>query len=426
MRSIGIAALVLFASCAEQNRILIHAGAIDDVTRPDVGDEVELFRVPTDGYAAQKPGFYAVHDASDWLFVWKDPRPDASPPPPPRGIDFDKEMLFVATAPDPGAVGMDIRRVIKQPGAGAVHVYATETLPGASCPATAPSAPPMSIVAFDSTPLDIHVHLDRVRQDQCGPPPEAVVLCRVAGSGSAGSVDLSAQLGQKIDCDSNRSRAKTGSIVDRGWQLAGAPPGSTTKLTLGPGSLGVTFFLDAWGTYRVGLEVRDQARAAQATAMIEAPPPADGVPIELHWTKVDRNDDASMYPRVELHVGDVASPADDCSATTARTWCNVLTTGTVQRAVVRPEPGRTYRVFVVYDDFRLKGAAVACVRTFPKGPPLPAGSQPLSVATCDDTLRSAGQIWQAGTIDAASRTLYDPSKGGPPATSHAPERKAPF
>jgi hypothetical protein len=447
MHRFGIGAFVLLAACAEQNRVQIHTGAIDDVTRPEPGEDLDVLHVPTDGYTTQKPGFHAVHGLDGWLQVWQDPRPDANPPPPPAGIDFEKEMLFVATAPDPDARAIEIRRVIRQPGF--VDVYATETLGGAHCPAREPGPPPMAIVAFDSTPLDIQVHLDRVRQEDCGPPPTALVVCRVAGSGTPGAATLTARPGQKIDCDSSQSKSPNGPIVDRSWQLAGAPPGSTTKLTLGRRSLGITFFLDAWGTYRIGLEVRNRTRAASAVAVIEAPPPDAGIPVELQWTKVNRNDDPSMYPRVHLHVADVASPADDCSAQTARSWCNVIQTGTVQRAVVRPEPGRSYRAFVVYDDFRLKGAAVACVRTFPKGSPQPKGGQPLSVARCDDTVRSAGAIWEAGQLDPATRMLYDPREGKPvpppppaphhppPAPSasaaphaapksHAPERNNPF
>ena len=88
MRKLGFLAFAALAFCTEQNRILVHTGKLDDVTRPDVGDEYEIIHVPTDGYTTQKPGFYTVHDGNDWLFIWKDPRPDAEPPPPPRDIDW--------------------------------------------------------------------------------------------------------------------------------------------------------------------------------------------------------------------------------------------------------------------------------------------------------------------------------------------------
>jgi hypothetical protein len=422
MRSFWVGALALLVSCTEQNRIVVHTGAIDDVTRPDPGDDIDFDHVPTDGYVTQKPGFYAVHGMSDWFGVWQDPRPDARPPPPPKGVDFGKDMLFVATAPDEGALKMEVTRIIEQ--TSGVHVYVRETLGGATCPADPKKPRPMDIVELPSTPVDIQVHHDRVHQADCGPPPDAVVVCRVAGSGAAGASSLVASPGQKIDCDSTQSKPKTGSIVDRGWQIGAAPPGSTTKLTVGNDGRGVTFFVDAWGTYRIGVEIRDQARAASATATVEAPLPEGGIPLELQWTKVNRNDDPSMYPRVELRVVDTSAPESECTATAARSWCSVHVTGTVQRALVRPEPGRTYRAYVVYDDFRLKGAAVACVRSFPKGPLLPKGSQPLSVAVCDDTIRRAGSIWDAGTIDLPTRILYDPRMGKPAPFVPPPPRAA--
>ena len=72
----------MMAFCTEQNRILVHTAAVDDHTNPDVGQDIEFLHVPTEGYVAQKPGFYAVHDANDWLFIWKDPRHDDSLRPP--------------------------------------------------------------------------------------------------------------------------------------------------------------------------------------------------------------------------------------------------------------------------------------------------------------------------------------------------------
>jgi hypothetical protein len=420
VRRLAVFAFAALAFCTEQNRIVVHTGKLDDVTRPDVGDDLEIIHIPTDGYVAQKPGFYTVHDANDWLFIWKDPRPDAQPPPPPREVDWKKEMLFVATAPDEGARSIEIKKVIEQ--YSGVHVYLTETLSGPNCPPKPNTPPPMDIVVLKSVPFDVHVHHDRVRAEECGPPPDAAVACRVAGSGSPGVVKLAAQTGQTIDCDSSASKPHTGSLIDRGWQLSTLPPGSTTKLTAGSQSIGVTFPLDAWGTYGIDLEVRDQARTGSALATIEAPPPDTGVPIELHWTAFDRNDDASMFPRVELHVADSAH--EDCGPATAKSWCAVRAIGTVQQIHLKPETGKTYRAYVTYQDFRLKGSPIACVRTFPKGRP--------SVATCDDTVRPANATWEVGAIDEATETIYDPRKGkpipyAPPAVDGgAPERKNPF
>jgi hypothetical protein len=414
LRRFGFFALMALAFCTEQNRIVVHTGKLDDVTHPDVGDDVEIIHVPTDGYTNQKPGFYTVHDFNDWLFLWKDPRPDAKPPPPPREIDFSKEMLFVAVAQTDGARSIEVKKAIETNSG--LQIYLVETLSGPGCP-IAPNAPtPMDIVMMKSVPFDVHVHHDRVRAEECGPPPEAVAMCRVAGSGQQGAAKITAQTGQTIDCDARKSVPKTGSIVDRGWQFSAVAPGSTTKLTVGTNGLGVTFALDAWGTYAVDLEVRDQARVGTTVATIDAPAPETGVPIELHWMAFDRNDDASMFPRVELHVAVVGSAeggttrmandkGGDCGPATARTWCDPRSTGTVQQMVLRPEAGKTYRAYVTYQDFRLKASPIACVRTFPKGRP--------SVATCDDVVRNAGATWDVGLVDEATTTIYDPKRGKP-------------
>lgn len=401
-RPFMIATFAMLAFCTQQNRIFVHTQAIDDVARPDVGEDFEIIHVPTDGYTAQRPGFYAVHSLNDWLQVWKDPRHDANPPPPPQTIDFAKEMIFVATAPTDGARKIEIRKVVGENSG--LHVYLTETLGGSACPAqTGPL--PMDIVVFKSTPYDIHVHHDRVRAEECGAPPDAVATCRVAGSGAGGQSKLTAAVGQTIDCDASASKARTGSLVDRGWQLISAPPGSTTKFTLGNQGLGMTMALDAWGTYIVGLQVRDEARTGITTATIAVPPPLNGVPLALQWAGIERTDEQAMLPRVELHVSENGNPAADCGPAAAKPWCEVHVVGTVQNAVLRPESGKTYRTYVSYQDFRLRGAPVVCVRTYP--------TNGTSRVVCDETPRNAGAVWELGTIDDATSTFYDLRKGKP-------------
>jgi hypothetical protein len=312
-------------------------------------------------------------------------------------------MLFVATSDTEGAQSIEIKKIIGQ--SSGIHVYVTETLGGPGCPTKPNAPPPMDIVAFPSTAFDIHVHHDRVHARECGPPPEAVALCRTAGTGLPGHDKITAVPGETVDCDASLSKPHAGSIVDRGWQLTSVPPGSTVKLTVGSQGLGVTLVPDAWGSYVLGLQVRDEARTGWATATVDVPPPSTGIPVELHWKAVDRTDDASMFPRVELHIAEIGNPAADCSPATAKPWCEVHVTGNVQQAALRPESGKTYRTFVTYQDFRLKGSPVACVRTFPSGKP--------SLVVCDESLRSAGTSWELGAIDDATSTFYDPKKGKP-------------
>ena len=325
-------------------------------------------------------------------------------------VDFKKEMLFIATAEDDGAKAIEIKKVVNT--SSGMQVYVTETLGGPGCP-TKTGPHPMDIVVIPSTAFDIHVHHDRVHADECGPPPDAVALCRPPGEGLPGHEKITATPGQVVDCDASHSKPHTGALVDRGWQLSQVPVGSTTKLTVGSQGLGVTLLIDAWGTYMLNLEVRDEARTGSAIATIEAPPPDTGVPLELHWTGVDRNDDASMFPHVELHITEVTAPTNDCSPMSAKPWCEVRVNGTLQQAVLRPDGGKTYRASVTYQDFRLKGGPVACVRTFPKGRP--------SVAVCDENVRAANSVWDLGAIDDTTSSFYDPKKGKPaPIVTTAP------
>ena len=134
-------------------------------------------------------------------------------------------MLFVATSATEGAQFIEVKKMIGQ--TSGIHIYVTEMLGGPGCPSKPNAAPPMDIVALPSTAYDIHVHHDRVHSEECGPPPEAIALCRTAGAGLPGHAKIVAVPGQTVDCDASLSKPKTGLLVDRGWQLTSAPPGST-------------------------------------------------------------------------------------------------------------------------------------------------------------------------------------------------------
>ena len=410
----GLAAAAA-ASCMDANRIIVHMGKVDDRTTPDVGDEYDFERIPSDGYTQQRPGFYAVHSDHDWLFVWNDPRPDAKPPPPPQGVDYEKKMIFVATAGDEGAKSIEVQKVMSL--YSGLHIYVLETLVGPDCPAQ-PAKRPMDIVELDTVPYDVHVHVDRVHADTCGPPPDAVVACRIAGSGAPGADKIAASVGDTVDCDSSKSTAKIGGIIDRGWQLLSSPPGSTTKLAPGKESVGMTFPVDAWGTYSVGLTVHDASREGSASATVDVPAPEGAV--ELYWSHVPRNMDPATLPRVELHVVElphtVGVASADCSMSAVKPWCEMHTVGSMQQVAVRAEPNKRYRVSVKHLDERRSDGPVPCVRTFPRGAP--------AVSTCDaqDTTRKAGAIWDLGALDFATGTFYDahlPKPPAPPASAAA-------
>ncbi len=411
-----IGSLLTIGACATQNRLIVHVSRVGDRTPPDVGDDLDPQHLDVGAYTTQKPGFYAVHDPDQWLFVWKDPRPDAKPPPTPRSVDLESQMIFVATSDAPDAQGMEISRVVRT--STGVHVYVKETLAGEGCTTPPRKAPPMDMVAFASTDEDIHVHEDRERADPCGPPPQAVVECRIAGSGGAGVNKLTASPGQKISCNSRKSRARTGGIVDRNWFLRSAPPGSTSGLTIGRAGLGTTLTVDAWGPYTLRLEVSDETgRIGSAEARVSVPPPGDSFPIQLGWT-ADPKDDPTTFPRFELHVVELPAKlgsADDCTADAPHDpWCTVASSVALQQARLKPEPRKRYRVAVKYVDDRFAGAPVACVRTFPPGKP--------PFQTCEDaaTVRKAGAVWDLGALDPDTGTFYDAKLPKPPAPPPPP------
>ncbi len=263
--------LLVLVACLKSNDVTVRTSPIDDRSPEDTGDDYEFQHLTTEGYVAQKPGFYAVHNDGDWQSVWTS-SPELTRPPIPASVDFKTHMLFVATSKSDGAKSIEVQKITRT--ADGLHIYVLETLPLASCPPEPRKAKyPIDVVSLDSVPYDMHVVYDRVHADSCGPPPDAIVQCRIAGSGSAGSEKITASPGENIDCDSSQSKAQVGQISSRSWQLNALPPGSATKLTLGKENIGVTFPVDAWGIYQLGLDVRDATREGDGLGLVEVLPP---------------------------------------------------------------------------------------------------------------------------------------------------------
>ncbi len=402
---------VCIAGCLNANHLVISTSPIDEHTPSDTGDDYDFEHVATDGYTRQKTGFYVVRDENDWRAIWKDTKDSAAPPSSPAKIDYKKKMIFVATSPSDDAKLIEVQKVTHT--FAGLQIYVVETLPPKNCPPRAPlKSTPMDIVAFDTVKDDVHVHYDRLRAETCGPPPDAVAVCRVAGSGAAGSEKLASSPGDSIDCDSTQSKPQEGKIIDRQWQLLGTPAGSATKLTIGKDNIGVTFPVDAWGSYQVSLSIRDATREGSAIAIVGVLPPDLG--IELFWQRAD----PSAPPRGELHVVElpfgIGSANADCSSTMQKPWCEVHTVLALQQALLRPESNKRYHVLVKYADARMLGGPVACLRVFPKGAP--------AITTCDsdDAQRKAGAAWDVGALDPARGNFYDPRLSKPPvATANA-------
>jgi len=393
---------LFFIAACTTNDITVRTSEIDNRSQSDTGDDYEFQHVSTESYTQQKPGFYAVHGQSDWTSMFKESA-QGTRPPLPASVDFQKQMLFVATSKTPGAKSIEVQKITHT--ADGLHIYVLETLTPENCPAQAAAAakgPPMDIVTLDNVKFDMHIVYDRIHADSCGPPPDAVVACRVAGSGQAGSDRIAASVGEMIDCDSNQSKAQMGTINDRKWELV-KPPGSSTKLVVGKDNIGVTFPVDAWGAYQLELGIHDATREGTGSGVVEVLPPNAGV--QLYWTR--EGVDPASLPRVELHVIDLGSFAD-CNAKTSKPFCEVKVAGALQQATISPQENKRYKVQVRYLDARLPGAPGICVRTFAKG----ARSQ----SSCDgeDVQRGKNATWELGALDIPHAVFYDARLSKPP------------
>lgn len=405
MSKLRFAVLALAIACVPSNDITVRTSAIDDRSPSDTGDDYDFQHVSYESNGLQKPGFFAVHDGSSWNSLFT-PTAKGDLPPLPNGLDLKGHMLFVATSKTPGAKAIEVQKITRT--FDGLHIYVLETIPAESCPAEPRKGPPMDIVALDNVQLDLHVVYDRVHAETCGPPPDAVIACRVAGSGSQGGSKVAASPGDTIDCDSSQSRPQVGSIIDRRWQLLGLPPGSNSKLALGKGNIGITFPSDAWGSYQVELVVRDATRDGSGEATVDVLPPEAGV--ELFFTRAAGLAPAAL-PHVELHVLELPAgigSSGDCSPQSQRSWCDVRTQGPLQLGAFSPEAKKRYRVMVKYLDARLPGSPGVCVRAFAKGVPA------ASACEAEDAQRTKGAVWDVGALDLAHLAFYDARLSKPP------------
>ncbi len=400
--------LVLLVSCVKSNDITVRTSAIDDRSTTDSGDDYDFQHVSVEGYVQQKPGFYAVHDAGDWMAVWT-PGPDNAHPPLPN-VDLKTKMLFVATSKTPGAKSIEVQKITHT--ADGLHIYVVETLLADSCAPEPRKGAAMDIVSLDNVPFDMHVVYDRVHAETCGPPPDAVVACRIAGAGSAGSDKITSVPGENIDCDSSQSRPQVGQIISRAWQLNATPPGSAAKLVAGSGNMGATFTVDAWGVYQVGLDIRDATRDGSGLGVVEVLPPDIGV--ELYWTHATA--DPAQMPRIEFHVIEMpfgVGSLGDCTVMGQKSWCEMHNAVLLQQAVLKPESNKRYRVLVKYLDARLPGGPTPCVRAFAKG------VLPQSSCDAEDAPRAKNASWDVGALDGPHAAFYDSHLSKPPVIASA-------
>jgi hypothetical protein len=187
-----------------------------------------------------------------------------------------------------------------------------------------------------------------------------------------------------------------------------SPPGSATKLTVGKGNVGVTFPVDAWGVYQVGLDIHDATREGSSLGIVEVLPPDSGV--ELYFNHA-ANLAPDALPRVELHVTELPfglGSSGDCGVQAQKSWCEMHTAVALQLGTLSPEKNKRYRIGVKYLDARLPGSPNVCVRAFAKG------ILPASACDAEDGQRARNAVWDLGALDVAHATFYDARLSKPP------------
>lgn len=402
-------------------QVRVHVNNSGLPTPAQSGHDLELLHYDTAGFRGQKPGYFVLRREDDWLTVWADPRPDRPhPPPPPTGLDWNKQLLLVATATAKGATKLEIERVVATENQ-ALQVYLTESVPGAGCPAAIPKDPPIDVVAV-AKPVDaVSFWIDREVGTTCGDRPRARVECKVLGAPGEATDKLTASPGQTIVCDGTKSDAGSArSIMDRNWFFTLAPAGSTAKLRIDAGRT-ATFLTDAFGTYTVRLEVSDnEGRSGDAVATVLVPPPDETV-VQLGWAHITAQDDPATFPRIELQVVQTGSAIPCTTATDARPpWCKLDTLAALTRVRLDQAANKPYKFRVRYADERFQGGPMVCLRVFPKG------QKPVEL--CDDNRRKEHEVWEAGFLDLETGSFADkppaPKKDEPPKTGKpGPEPK---
>ncbi len=396
------------------------------------GDALKLVRWDMDPHSGLTRGYWIVRSEREWRELW--PTLDADRIPLlPHGIDFSSEMLVVAAPTEASATGARIHQVIDSP-EGGIHIYVSQILPGPGCPTTSLEKVPVDLARVRLLDKEIHFHVDTKNDDPCAPPTEAKIACRVDGTSDEFRERLSVDPGKTVSCLS-RGKIGTGATIDRTWSFRATPAGSTAKMTIAPGEGSIRFSTDAFGTYSVGLDVTDDlGRTARATTDVDVAPPKDALVVQMLWTKFQPEDDPSTFPRVELHLlGDKPPPPPppgkmlapvasrsqpwilvhgDCTVENEKPppWCHAHALARTSIEEVSTDAFPQYRIGVHYGDDRYAGQPVLCVRTF-RGV--------LASEWCDDKVRSEGNWWDVGRVDALTGKVPVPP-APPPAPSASP------
>ena len=380
---LAAAGLVAGASCAVTPPVTVIHGT---PPAPIKGDPIKFKRGAQDPYVGADPGFYVVRTRKDWLRVWAGAK---EVPALPGNIDLERQMVLLGTAEDKKSTQLQFVRVAED--AELVYVFVKETKAGANCTPKNEHAPYDAVVASRvDKPVKFYVE-DDVAQG-CGDPPLATLQCRL-GEAKEWTQKITAQPGDKVECELTGETRGTFAIVDRILSFAEVPGGSAAKVAYTRGSARGNFDVDVFGTYTIRGEATDEAgRKGIANATIEVVPPRtkDAI-VQLIWTNFDPQDDPATFPRTRLHNIDGAI---DCSSDKDNPPTCAVKRHSVYTHMTIKASDKKLPLSVDYVDERVEKGPLACVQVYFDGA--------RTGETCDRSHRAAGDKWEVGTLEMAT------------------------
>ncbi len=388
-----------FVACDHSAPFTVEKARLGEKSKLVTGDAMRLARPAQEGYDGMHPGYHVVRTADEWRSLFEGGK-EATPP---KAVDFMRNMVVVSS----GTTAMTrthVNRVVDT--ANTIHVYISDTLRGAGCKNEKGTLPPYAVSITDRIDKPIMVHVDTEESPGCGTGPTATVKCRLA-NGQTWSEKVSATPGDAVECEATTQATGAFAVVDKSWQFAELPGGSTTKMAFSRENTRVSFTPDIFGNYKPVFEVSDEAdRRGTASGMVEVAPPKSTEPfIQMLWAGFDASDDPSTFPRVELFAHDMPltkaqkEKRCDVAITPKPEFCDIKREGAVTNLKLAGSGGKPFIMGVHYTDDRYDGGPYICIRVYLNGA--------RTADTCDRAKRGADDTWSLGALDTETGTFMD-------------------
>lgn len=383
---VAVAALAAFAACSSTPAVTVVHGPPQEQVK---GDSIRLRHGAQEPYVGIPGGFFVVRTRDDWRYLWQD-KAGGTPRLPPT-LDLERQMLLLGISDAKDTIAMKIERAVDT--GELVNVWVKEIKTGEGC-RTKHERPAFDAAVAPRLDKPVRFYVQEERGDSCGQPPTAGVECRI-GDAKAWSARLTAQPGDKIECELTSDARGRYPIVDRVLSLGELPGGTSAKLAYEKGPTRGTFSVDVFGAYTVRAEVTDEiGRKGVGTAKIEAvPPKTKDVVVQLVWTNFDVSDDPEAFPRAKLRVEDPATRRVCSAETPDPPLCQAKAHGSYTVMTLKAGE-RKLPLSVDYVDERVDKGPLVCVQLYREGA--------RTDEACDRAHRNPDEHWDAGVVDLAT------------------------